>query len=481
MKNRSILARSLFLVAILGPAAGVCAPPVSGQVQIQEISLEDNTGAPDYAFGLNLSPDGSRLYVAVCGVFGSENNRIVEIDTQTLTVSNEGVTGLFPEEIAFRTSGDAVEKIFVSNSTDGSISVLGPDLSVETVIDLTAPPWNGAYPFGLTMGPAGRYLFVTTFDAGELFVIDTDPGPDYLKIKAMPNIGIGGGRSALYGNFLVVPGADWSLGAVVERVDITDPLNPVPGTPLLLDGNTAAWPSANDTAVRSDGYAYVPVVDYGGSSLLYEVDLTQTPPVVSRTIDLSAVGPAFMLEHGIGASPDGNTLVVTYLDGATVKVVGSKTGCVLFSLDVDASYGQINEALFSPEGDRVYISNQSEPKVYVVTGIPQHGLWLDGPADAPLGGPLDFQVRGGEPGAPGLFLLSLTLGPIVTPKVTLDIGWPFYVLFEGTFDGNNELPLPAYTVPNDPAFHGLSVYFQALARDADWEMRPSNLHTLQIQ
>ena len=75
---------------------------------------------------------------------------------------------------------------------------------------------------------------------------------------------------------------------------------------------------------------------------------------------------------------------------------------------------------------------------------------------------------------------GVTLGPIVTPKFTLDIGWPYFLLVSDLFDGNNALAIPTLTVPNDPSLSGTIFYFQGLAIDQDREIRPSNLHDLEI-
>ncbi len=453
--------------------------PLLGQEVVAEIDLDDGTGAPDHAFGLMLSPDDAALYVAICGDFAYNNNRLVLIDTATNMVVNEATTGLYPEEIAFKLNGGAIELIFVSNSTDGSITVLKPDLTHEATIDLTAYPWTGAYPFGLIMDPSGRYLYATTFNEGELFVIDTAAGPDYLTIVNMANINGGNARMALWEHFLVIPGSDWFIGATIKLVDIIDPLNPVLTDTLILDSNMSGYPGANDVVVDNDR-AYVPVLNWSGSPYLFEVDLAASALVVSRVIDTSTKGPAYSLMHGIGGSPDGNTLVVTFMDNAAIKAVGSKAGCTLFSMDVEPYYGQINEAVFTSDGETVYLSSQTDPKVYVVEGIPKHGLYLTGTESVPLNGDVDLELIGGQDGAKGLLFLSLTLGPIVTPQVTLDIGWPFFTLLEGFFGVDNELAIPSLTVPNDPALQGLVLYFQGLTKDDDAEFRASNLHTLNI-
>ena len=103
------------------------------QEVLKQIDLNDGMGPPDYAFGMKLSPDGTYLYVAVCGDFFGYNNRLVKIDTLSDSIVGEGVTGLYPEEIEFRLDGSgAIELIFVSNNQDHTVTVLDPDLTTVT-------------------------------------------------------------------------------------------------------------------------------------------------------------------------------------------------------------------------------------------------------------------------------------------------------------------------------------------------------------
>lgn len=462
----------IIFALLLAPCLSLSAQEVKA-----EIDLDDGALPLDFAFGMKLSPDGTSLYVAICGSYLGNNSRVVEIDTQTYVIINEGTVGQYPEEFEFRLDGNGdIELIFVTNSTDGTVSVLNPDLSSNTTIDLK--PHGGDWTTGCIMGPSGRYLYVSTFNMGNIYVIDTEPtSPEYLQVIAKHYVGGGCGRMALYGNKLVIPGADWAQGAFLKTLDLQ---NPSQVEEVILDNNVSDYPSAVDVEVSHDGYAYVPVLDIT-NPWVYEVDLTASPIQVSRVFDLSTKGNFYVMEHGIGASPGQGTLVVTYMDDSIIKGVSRKAGCALFSLDVDPMYGgQTNEALFSLDGKTVFITNQAQPKVYVVEGVPMHGLHLSGTQSVNIGGTVNLEMLGGEANQKGLLLASGTLGPIVTPVVTLDIGWPFLILVDGIFGADCALPIPGIIVPNDPGLHGFDVYFQGLTQDMDKEMRPSNLHTVEI-
>jgi hypothetical protein len=251
---------------------------------------------------------------------------------------------------------------------------------------------------------------------------------------------------------------------------------------VLSDDFVLYPPSANDVVVTKDGFAYVTLIgsDTTADALLYEVDLDSNPPDVSRIIDLAVPNFFKTLEHGICASPDGHTLVVTYLDGAFVKFVGRKAGCVLALIEVDDEYSQVNEALFTKDGKKVYASSQSSPKVYVIEDVPSHGLLLSGTDEAALGGPVEFELIGGEASQPGALLLSLSPGPTAFPFFTLDLGLPLMVVLQGFFGPDHKLNFPVQTVPNDPSLLNRDYYFQGLAQDGDYWIRPSNLHILKV-
>jgi len=451
------------------------------QEVLQEIDFEDNIGPADCPFGMKLSPDGSSLFVAICGnswPLSANNNRIVKIDTQTLSIINEGHTGPFPEEIEFRLdSNGKIELIFVTNSSDGSVSVLKPDLQNEGVVDLGGQ----FYPFGIIMGPTGRYLYVSNLASGFIFVIDSDPGSSYLKIVNSIDVGGANGRMASFNGKLIIPSSVQNKGAYLKVMDFNNPLNI---ESVLLDSNLDSYGypiSLNDVVVAEDGLAYVPTFDYFGNSNLFEVDVNASPPVIKRTFDTLLSGPSMYHAHGIGASKDCNTLAVAYFEDSYLKVYSRKSGGFLFSMYLSISYGQLNDALFSKDEELLFVTDQFNSKLYVLTDIPSHGHYLTGEEDVYLNSPLNLSFHGGEENKQGVLFLSTVLGPIVTKRISLDIGWPAYPIYVGLFDNLSNIQLPTLTVPNDPNLQGLTYYFQSIAFDGDNTLRPSNMHTLNIQ
>ncbi len=463
---------------------------IPAQELLHEINLDDYQGSSDYAFGMKVSPDGSYLFVAISGAYApNDNERIVMIDTSNDTIAGEQIVGKRPQEIEFKLGDyDEIELIFVSNSNGNSVTVLRPDLSIENTVELPdpGPPFDTRFPSGMAMGPANRYLYVCTVNEGEIYKIDTEPGPDYLCIVDEYSAAMFNTRMTRYNNMLIIPGCDSVHGAVLSILDLN---NPSQVETVVLDDNFYMWaPSANDVVVTNwNGLAYVTVSDgdLTGDAALYEVDLNSSPPAKTRTIDLSTVEPyATRLEHGIGGSPNGqNTLVVTNLEvySSTIKIAGRKAGCALTSLNLDPlNSSQLNEAVFTPDGEKVYVSSQNLPKVYVVVKVPMYGLLLDGTDEVSLGGNIELNMIGGEELCIGLLILSLTKGTLQFPAFNLDLGFPLFVLVNDSFEADNTLPIPVFAVPNDPLISGLEVYFQGLTQDYDMKRRPSNLHVLKI-
>ena len=104
----------LTVVALL---SGVSSAVLNSQEVSAFIDFEDGDSIPDYQFGMKLSKDGDRLFIAILGSFydpADYNHRLVEVDTSTGSVVREGVTGNLPEEIEIRYDGGGRSKNYSS-------------------------------------------------------------------------------------------------------------------------------------------------------------------------------------------------------------------------------------------------------------------------------------------------------------------------------------------------------------------------------
>jgi len=69
---RPFLPRFPLSIALLAVVA--LGGPAYAQPQAHWVSLDDHLGAPDYPFGLNVTPDGAFYHVAIAGTFSSNGS-----------------------------------------------------------------------------------------------------------------------------------------------------------------------------------------------------------------------------------------------------------------------------------------------------------------------------------------------------------------------------------------------------------------------
>jgi YVTN family beta-propeller protein len=129
--------------------------------------------------GIQVSPDRTRLYVALSGSPSAppgvdektlpppdrSADGIGEVDVATGKVLRVLQSGTDPEQLAITADG---KRLFVANEDGARVSVF--DLAANAVVK-TIPV--GAEPEGVTISPDGRVVYVTSEEAGEVYAIDT--------------------------------------------------------------------------------------------------------------------------------------------------------------------------------------------------------------------------------------------------------------------------------------------------------------------
>jgi YVTN family beta-propeller protein len=184
----------LFAAAPSGTFAAAGTIPVSGGA------------APS---GLSLSPDGSRLYVAL-----NMTHEVAVIDTATNTILGRIAVGIYPYTTVQSADGS---KVYVTNwggkvpgatdFTDGSFPVVIdqrtgiPVSGTVSVIDTASNTVQktievGLHPTGMTLSPAGDRVYVTNANSDTVSVISTLTDA---VVKTLQVGGLGSGRERLPG------------------------------------------------------------------------------------------------------------------------------------------------------------------------------------------------------------------------------------------------------------------------------------------
>ena len=110
-------------------------------------------------FGLAITPDGMRAYVA------NADGTVSVIDTVTNTVIATVPVGGDPFGVAITPDG---ARVYVANSGSTSVSVI--DTGTNTVVDTISV---GVFSLGVAITPDGSRVYVTTDESGPIMVIDT--------------------------------------------------------------------------------------------------------------------------------------------------------------------------------------------------------------------------------------------------------------------------------------------------------------------
>ena len=378
----------------LPPILLVLAGAVSAQLGSVWISLDDHVGPPDWAFGLNVAPDGQVYHVAVSGGLGSaSNNRhLAVVDRASRSVIARHPVGLYPLEVAYEvipatpTQPPLASKIFVTNSTDGTISVL--DRSGKTL--KTIPLGSSAYPFGIAMDPTGTRLAVTT-KSEKIFLIDVAT----LSVsKTLKVPGYHGRVAFLADGRMVFGSAVPSDGKTEVTATFMDPANPAGARTLQLLPPAAGWPSVEDVALVNDGTeAWFPILS--GDKTIRRVDTRTCTQVGS--ISLAGLFPSGFL-HGIAASGEGLVLA-TSLGGGEDVLALLRTSLPGLVSSLRLGFGQQpNDVVFTPDAREACVTIQyGQAGVHILTGlpVPVFRLGTDNATPAP-GGRFCLSLRGAE-------------------------------------------------------------------------------------
>lgn len=459
--------RRFRLAAVAALAAFALAAPAHAQLTSTWVSLDDRTGAPDHPFGLNVTPDGTQYHVAIAGSFSSPNNGVAVYDRTLNQVTGRLPVGLFPEEIAYTYGGGiapTVQSMFVTNSTDSTVSVLDGNGTPVTTI----PLGTSNFPFGIALSPDQRRLAVTTKN-GVVFAVDAATHA-VLSTISVPGFH---GRAAFLPDGRVAFGMS-TFSQTVEA-KILDLDKPASAVTIPLYGPSSTFPSSEDVAVVADGRElWFPILN--GDRTIRRIDPGTGAQIGSIPLASAFAGDAI---HGIAASGEGHVLVTSLTDDA-VALLETQGGTVVSTLRF-ALGNQPNDAVFTPDAREACVTMQvNQAGVHIVHGLPEPRLRLLASANpAKLGTQLSMTLRGAEAYSNALVAVSIAgAGPTTILGQTIFLSAPIVPVWSGTNDARGRLVTGSIGVPAAPVLHGLRVHAQALVVRSDRTHRASDPLTI---
>jgi len=470
------LTRFLFLLGlgVLAPAPFVAAQPLTTWV-----SLDDHVGAPDYPFGLNVTPDGLFYHVAVAGSFASNNHRLAVIDRVGRSVVARYTVGRFPEEIAYQvipgtpTTRPQAAKIFVTNSTDSTLSVLDPNGQWLKTI----PLGSSDYPFGVAVDPAGKRLAVTTKNH-RVFLVDIQS----LQVTSTLSVPGYHGRVAFLADGRMTFGSSVPVNGKTQVVArFLDPDQPAAMKTTELVPPGAGYPGCEDVALVLDGReAWFPI--YMGDTTIRRVDPGSGAQI--GTIPLASYFPGGGMLHGLGASGEGLVFATSVGNGHNdIVLLDTSTPRVLTTLRL--AFGeQPNDVVFTPDGREACATMQyRQAGAFIITNLPVPPFRLLADTLTPArGGRFQLTLRGAESYAYSVVGLSFTgTGPTRILGYTFALSEPIVPLWTGPHDIRGRAAAPPIVVPDAPTIAGLKVHLQAFVREKGLTFRVSNGLTLVVQ
>lgn len=381
--------------------------------------------------GMALTPDGHKLYIAVTGqalehVSGERPSKLVVVDTTSLTVTKELDLELAPRYVNLSPDGT---RLYV-NAYTGRVQIIdtGTDIVIDSIL-LTCPAIYR--PTDIAVTPDGSTLFVCTRGTGKVLAIDTVshellgqfeaasnaivissdgrrayiPGQMFTAIdiasmtathQSMPDIGGGGFKIVLSkdNRFAYVAEADadtlrvvdlenWQILASVPTGDMGFYEFDIAITP---DGNNVfvgcgyskniwVFSTADNKVVGTASFEGIPIgIDFDAqSALAYIIDLqsdirgdTHAVALDTRTLkklhrwDHEPIG--FGNASDIVVSPDERHVYFAGTDGECIVVLDVETDVTRY---IGVGLDPRNLAL-SNDGKTLYVSNESSDEISVI-------------------------------------------------------------------------------------------------------------------
>lgn len=353
----------------VGPCAALflLCPLAASQQFSHDIPLAGlGNGNPAKPFGIAYEPANDRIYVAIAGSFGSENNLVAVIDPSSDAIVATITTGLYPEEIAFAydANGDLAYGA-VSNSSSGSLTIFDGANSVLGEVALPDPFGLGTcYPYGLAWDAASARFFVTTVDGtGDVHAVD----PATLSVDAGASLSAafsGGARALIHNGALWTAATRYNASfsnadASLARIDLR---NGDLHETLLLDETRAFFPGMQDLVLLDSGQVIAGGLGFNG--MLYRFS-------PSGQLEGSIYLPDASGAHGLAVDASGELLAVCDLYSDTLVLYDLLNDQQISATKLNTigiGYGQPNDAIFVH--GKLYVTSQATEEVLVFDQLP---------------------------------------------------------------------------------------------------------------
>jgi YVTN family beta-propeller protein len=269
--------------------------------------------------GIQLSPDGSRLYVALSGSpiappgvdedtlppADKKADGIGVVDVAAMKLVGVLTSGSDPEQLAVSADG---RRLFVANEDAAQVSVVAV---ADGRIVQTLPV--GGEPEGVTLRPDGKVVYVTAEEDNAVFVIDAENPAVIARVEV-------GARPRSIG-FLPDSSRAFVTGENDATVHVLDALRHVPLGVITLEGEMVR---PMGVVASADGRAVY--VSTGRGKRVFIVD-----PATNQATGSIEVGER---PWGIAVSPDGRTLYTANGPSNDVSIVDVATRTVLAKVKV---------------------------------------------------------------------------------------------------------------------------------------------------
>ncbi|MDO3638290.1 Ig-like domain-containing protein [Mycolicibacterium arseniciresistens] len=312
----------------------------------------------DGPFGVALSPDGQRAYVA--DRFGGTVS-VVDIDPDSPTYNQVIATITVPGEKLAVAVNDT--HAFVTNTGGSTITVIDADPNSQTYNQVIGSPITvGARPSEMAFSADGTRLYVTNQSSDNVSVVDVDPNSaSFGQVIATIPVGDAPRYVAVTpdGTRAYVTNA-FSNNVVVIDVDPSSPTyHQAIGNPIAVNG-----PSYG-VAINPDGTrAYVTNYQAGTVTV---IDTNPDSPTYNQIVgDPIQVGAQPL---GIAVSPDGTRAYTANQAASSISVIDIDPTSPTFNQVIATVPGLpvATGLVVNADGSRIYVANQGNDSLSVIS------------------------------------------------------------------------------------------------------------------